>query len=328
MSIYFLSEAKTNDAHAGSKARNDVEIILNEKGYIPVPLYNGGNRFKILFTMLEILNKTTSNDYIVIQYPMLQGYNFWLKFLSRLRKVIVIVHDLPVLRVQGNSKRDIKSLVNVNYIISHNKYMSNYLVRNGINKDKIYNLNLFDYLVDINGLELKEYTNELCFAGNLEKSNFIYSLPKEVINLGIALYGVGYNENRGKKLNYMGSYNPNEIIQHLDGKYGLIWDGDSCETCAGNFGEYMKYNNPHKLSMYIAAGIPVVVWSEAAVADFVNTNKIGISVSSLDNLDKTLNSIDDVEYNEMKKNVINLRNKVIDGQFLKKQLNAIEEKIK
>lgn len=30
----------------------------------------------------------------------------------------------------------------------------------------------------------------------------------------------------------------------------------------------MKYNNLHKLSLHICAGMPVVVWDKSAIADF------------------------------------------------------------
>ena len=43
----------------------------------------------------------------------------------------------------------------------------------------------------------------------------------------------------------------------------------------------MRFNNPHKLSLYVALGLPVIVWREAAIAEFVLKQGIGITVSDL-----------------------------------------------
>lgn len=59
-----------------------------------------------------------------------------------------------------------------------------------------------------------------------------------------------------------GSFKPEESPEHLQG----VWDGDSVDTCAGNTGAYLRYNNPHKTSLYLACGMPVIVWKEAAIA--------------------------------------------------------------
>ena len=32
----------------------------------------------------------------------------------------------------------------------------------------------------------------------------------------------------------------------MEGSFGLVWDGTSKDTCIGGFGEYLKFNNPHK----------------------------------------------------------------------------------
>ncbi|NRO11242.1 Beta-1,6-galactofuranosyltransferase WbbI [Lactobacillus helveticus] len=49
-----------------------------------------------------------------------------------------------------------------------------------------------------------------------------------------------------------------------------------------NTGNYLRYNDPHKLSLYLASGIPVIIWKKAAEAKFVEENKVGITVDSLE----------------------------------------------
>ena len=76
----------------------------------------------------------------------------------------------------------------------------------------------------------------------------------------------------------------------------------------------MKYNTPHKLSLYIAAGLPVIVWKQAAVAAFVTKHEIGIAVESLTDVSERIQSLSDGEYNEMVKTVKKLQKEVVKGQ--------------
>ena len=102
----------------------------------------------------------------------------------------------------------------------------------------------------------------------------------------------------------------------------MIWDGDSLEECNGAFGEYLKYNNPHKFSLYIAAGIPVITWKKAAIAEFIEKENIGITVNSLEDLEKILINLSNEEYEKKVENVLKIREKIINGKIL---TNIIKE---
>ena len=34
---------------------------------------------------------------------------------------------------------------------------------------------------------------------------------------------------------------PEELIENLEGSLGLVWDGNTIETCDGPFGNYLRY---------------------------------------------------------------------------------------
>ena len=69
---------------------------------------------------------------------------------------------------------------------------------------------------------------------------------------------------------------------------------------------------------------PVIVWKEAAMADFVRDNKIGIVIDNLMELDKIFDNLTFNEYKKMKNNVSIIRNKVIYGKYLKNVVKRIE----
>ena len=128
-------------------------------------------------------------------------------------------------------------------------------------------------------------------------------------------------------LNYQGTYSSEKISSIIKGKYGLIWDGEKSNTCTGLVGNYLKYNNPHKLSMYLVANIPIIIWDQAAEAQFVKKNNVGITISSIDEIPNKLSSIDAKKYDKMLDSVKLIKNKLLQGKYLNTQLDNIESKI-
>ena len=170
----------------------------------------------------------------------------------------------------------------------------------------------------------KSYDKTVCFAGNLFKSTFLQKLAMEEHKIDV--YGPNKLDNYPECIDYKGQFSPEELPNHLNQSFGLIWDGDSIETCEGHYGEYMKFNNPHKTSLYITTGLPILIWREAAMAQFVINNNIGIAIDSLIDLDKILDDVTIDEYRVMRKNVLELSKDLKNGNYTKrivKKLNRI-----
>ena len=83
----------------------------------------------------------------------------------------------------------------------------------------------------------------------------------------------------------------------------------------GNTGQYLKYNNPHKTSLYLAAQLPVIIWSQAALADFVEENGVGIVIDDLNHLEVTLAKVTDDQYTKMLDNIEKISKKVKAGHY-------------
>lgn len=67
---------------------------------------------------------------------------------------------------------------------------------------------------------------------------------------------------------YKGAYPPSELGKQLT--QNLAWYGmEIVEECNGIYGEYMQYNNPHKFSLYLSLGIPVIIWKSSVNSKFV-----------------------------------------------------------
>lgn len=335
MKKYLIVEDHGKFNHAGSKARKDVEAILLDSAFIPItvrkfPIKGVLSRLKQFFVVLsdwlKVLRTTEKQSTIVLQVPVLFGQKYvchYLKLLRKFKKVksIMLIHDLEFLRGLTKSKTtEIKLLQQGDVLICHNQKMQSILEQEGLTN--LLSINIFDYLLDEHNIEVdikKTLSNQVMIAGNLSphKSQYVYQLH-EIEQVQFHLYGPNYEATRGyEAIKYFGQFLPEELIKHLVGDFGLVWDGDSLETCSGLMGEYLKINNPHKTSLYLVAGFPVIIWQEAAMASFVRQEDVGIVVSTLKEIPAKLAEISTADYERMLRNVKKISAKLKDGEYTK-----------
>ena len=76
------------------------------------------------------------------------------------------------------------------------------------------------------------------------------------------------------------------------------------------------------MSLYLAAGLPVIIWSEAAQAEFVIKEGVGFTVNSLSEIPKKLQAITKDNRVELMRNVDRISHKVRAGFYTRKALDA------
>lgn len=347
---YYLKEKFLHDKNtknAGNKARNDVEEIVVREGYSPLLLmvddwYQMGTiraqRHKAK-ALSKAISKLKEGDQLLIQFPMLHHSFFTTHLVKRIQrkgvKVHFIIHDLEVLRYANLDTVPLKHKIRVHLqessllkqadgLIAHNPVMKSVLVDKGISEKKIVSLGIFDYLIP-NYQDKEDLSKEgaIIVAGNLaqEKAGYLYELPARP---AYNLYGVGFDEARRlSNETYFGSFLPDELPSALEGSFGLVWDGDSSKTCSGVFGEYLRYNNSHKASLYLASGFPIIVWKQSALANFILEKECGISVESLLDLEEVLEHLSQEEYQNLVKNAKTVGQKIREGSYLFSALKAL-----
>lgn len=331
---------------ATSKARKDIENILNKENYLSkYIIIPKASNYKELFknikltynSLIKILEEVENNSTLVFQYPWDSfSYKFSKAILKYKKKknlkTIVIIHDLNSLRSLSffgriyykYYVREFKYLSLFDYIICHNNKMKKLLITNKVNSNKIVELSLFDYLTNYNNINDIKNFKFVSVAGNLtkEKSKYLYELcelKQSIYN--IELFGTNYNGRVSSNINYRGAFPPDELVSKINFGFGLVWDGESIDSLEGNFGKYELYNNPHKLSLYLACNIPVIVSKDAAIASFVKKHNIGYAVKSLKDIEKVLKKCNKTQYKKMLKNVNEISIKVKDGYFIKQAIN-------
>lgn len=338
---YFITENNGVENHAGSKARNDIDEILISKKIKPIRLKRFDKtdklsmKFSILVLMfldwMKVLFTVKSKSVVLIQYPLQSPKRIVDKYIQLLKKVkkiefIALIHDLESLRFDLKTRdSEIEYLNRYGKIICHNTRMNSYLVEKGVSQNKLINLDVFDYLTSETEVQEKQFSQSVNIAGNLsiEKSQYVYDLDKLSNKISYKLFGPNFKGKESDNISYLGQYPAEQLPSVFNEGFGLIWDGCSIETCEGITGKYLKYNNPHKISLYIVSELPVIIWKEAALAPFVIENEIGIAIDNLYDLDSALESITEEDYLKMVTNLKVLSRKLKSGYYTIEALKKI-----
>jgi hypothetical protein len=318
---------------AWSKARRDVGHLLDHFGYTTLALPRTWHPRQWLRLMGNLRALLPPGGHVLIEYPFNQRKRaFPLHLLCKRRgaKLYALIHDLESLRSEVSPvEREIAILRLFDGLISHGGAMTRWLREQGF-VGEIAELKLFDYCAapgrawHESGLSAPL---KVAWAGNLwpAKAGFIYD-PRvaQLEGVELSLYGPNFEPALMRSgLGWRGVFDPDFPTLQDSCHFGLVWDGDDVDRCSGDFGRYMRYNIPHKLSLYLALGLPVAVWSEAAAAQFVRAHRIGVTVGSLRELGDMPARLPAEEYREMSANAVALGLEVRRGTFLRDALQEL-----
>ncbi|MDO4803615.1 MAG: hypothetical protein Q4A32_02190 [Lachnospiraceae bacterium] len=349
---------------AGAKARMDImEICMRQAGYVPLEISFDTARFQERNiagqigehgeALREWEMKTDflgKGDLLVIQFPPINHSLMLPMQLGRLKKrgvhLVAILHDVEILRGAKRKDKSLKNRMRKHFeeklclgyfdrIVVHNKAMKAAIAAScGIPAGRLRSLSIFDYLCG--EPKIRGPHEGVAIAGNLrpDKAGYAYQLPGGARwNLyGIQFSGKAYMASPGGPLTdagvyYYGSFPAEEIAGRLEGSFGLIWDGPELDGCSGVFGDYLRYNDPHKASLYLAAGMPVFIWRDAALAGFILHEKAGIAVDSIRDIPNILEDLSDEEYHILALHAQTVGKRLRGGYYTRKVLETIERDI-
>ena len=346
--MYYISRNYKSLFNAAGKAKTDCEYSLSNLGFknlgfkqssIPSSaLGTVKNFFGITWALLRLPFKSV----ICTQYPN-NKFRKLIMFFAKLKrcKVITIVHDVRVLKGRVKDiQKELSKIINSDVIIVHNESMKQWFLEQGT-KIPIVVLGIFDYVSEERPVQnkdiVKKTTYDIAYAGGFGAGKNAYIFDFDTLEnnkYNLKLYGVGFDASNRKVdekdsvILYQGAFPSDQVAHKIEADFGLVWDGISTESCSGDLGEYLKYNNPHKTSLYLLCGLPVIVWDQAAIATFIVENNLGIGVSNLADLNKILTNLTDADYQTMKSNVLKVQEKVMKGQFVETAVNKALEILK
>lgn len=328
--LYFVPQSFRLQANAGAKPSTDIEDTLTAMGAHTIGLPRAYYKHDKAVHLRDIINtlivKATMprGKTILLQYPAQHDIDT----LARLAKkrhnhLILWVHDINELRGRPHADHP-AALQAADTIIAHTPAMKQWLATRYPHAD-IKILGMFDYNQPQIPVADPPQAPTIVFAGNLAKSTFLQNitLPEPY---RLVLYGVGLPDQLTNKpfVDYRGSCMPQEIPARIAAEtYGLVWDGESTRTCTGPTGEYLRYNAPYKLSSYIAAGLPVIIWDQMGIAPYVEQQGIGIAIPDLNQLPARLSSLTPAQYNAMRQAARRLQAQISQSHHTRQILNNL-----
>lgn len=332
-----ISLTKLTGSHDASvKPRTDIAQFLTgpDTRVVNVPV-NVNSKFSkavgIGWTLSAYLREAIAGmnpQVVYIQYPAYSAVvmDHALKILRKKSsaKIVLIVHDIESLRMSAKHPEflttEIRRFNSVDGLIVHNQAMADWLSDHGVTVP-MSQLQLFDY-INPQRLITDATSSNICFAGNLRKAQFLNDVPFKQVQVDV--FGDGLTLTNSQLIDH-GSKSPDELPQYLTDRFGLIWDGNSADTCSGEYGEYLKYNSPHKASLYLSSGLPVIVWSQSALAPVIRSLGAGFAVDSLADIEPMLNKLSDVDDHRMKAAALLVALKLRSGQMIESAVSSIEQ---
>jgi len=342
---YYISAFYWKNYNAASKAKMDAEEIFERRNFRPVELFKDSSKGNIrVFSLTKLLGlvfsknrKKFKNSNVFLQNGT--GIDVlispFIKSAFKDGKRIIMIHDIESLRIgrKADTAREKMIFSNFTHAICHSEEMVDFLKNELEFKGRTYVLGFFDYLVkdkvDFSSRNFPKPNEKfkIAYAGNLSKwkSAFLYKIAEMNPNRYVFnLYGKGYDGPAMENiLETKGAFPPDELPAKIDGHFGLVWDGEDISQPSGTTGKYLQYNSPHKASLYIVSGFPLIVWKGAAIYKLVERYNIGFGIDSLLELDERLKEITPEQYAIWQANISNLAKELANGQSLGRVIDQI-----
>lgn len=331
--LCFISRNYYNLHSAGNKAKTDTEDTLAAMGAVNIGLRRTLYRQKGIAFFLNLAGIVRAaltlqrGDVLFLQYPVKKYFTFLCKVAHRKgAKTVALIHDLGSFRRNKLTvEEEIRRLSHADYVIASNARMATWLEGHGLTCP-LGELGLWDYrsTAPVRAVETtrEDEMRSVVYAGTLRlrKNAFLLQLSETLTDCRLKVVGnkdglEGLHD--GPFVTWHDFMASDTFIRTIEGDFGLVWDGDSTDTCSGSFGEYLRWNTPHKVSFYLRAGLPVIVWKQSAVAALVEKEGIGLSISSLSELSACINRISTEDFQAMRERVAQMANKINDGYFIR-----------
>ncbi|QQE97907.1 glycosyl transferase [Leuconostoc citreum] len=311
------------------KPRNDVSKAAMAMGYTPIDFdtpYIDNEKWMTAQLEKHCL-QINSGDTVVWQYPKYSPQlelNMLNWFHNRGIKVASFIHDINLLREEPLNREhylpeyDKILLSSFDANIVPEKFEQALYSLANVKLKNIVALKPYDFIIQKPVLPAT-YSQDIVYAGSLAKFPAL-----EDIDFNLTVYG----EKNFSDVNFVnpkiidGGFLPaEELASSLNNGFGLIWDEDRQNPYRQ---AYTKWNWPYKFSLYMVSGLPVIAWSESAIAKLIESENLGFIVTDLSQIASKVRSISQTEFNEMAANAAEIGNKLAHGNSTKTALKKLE----
>lgn len=279
----------------------------------------GGRRDKLE----AILNVVLPGDVVIVQYPLWTSeVQFELEFIDYLKnerhaKTVALIWDI-ISWIHDDTNRDYSGdaslwlLNKYDLVIAANAKMARHLSETGgVTTPKIA-MGLSDFVYH-GPLPQHQFKKQLYYVSSSVDPAMVTEYQSDM-----PIKFIGPNQGTAGLPDYvqmLGKMNSNDIPAKLDDGFGLLYYPKTGFYKGMN--NYGHYNNPMKLSLYLAAGLPVITMSGTAHSGWLKERGVGLVIDSIADIDDAVNALSDADYQQMVANVRPWQEAVTSGFFAK-----------
>ncbi|AMB96053.1 hypothetical protein [Aerococcus urinae] len=274
-----------------------------------------------------ILAGVSQGDLVVVQLPTWNDSRFERALIDKIKytfkaHLAVFIHDIPPIMFPQNyylmsSLIEIYNEAELVIVPSQEMYQRLYL--EGLTVNKILVQAMWDHPTDFQPRDIS-FQKRIHFAGDINKFDFIKHWSLET---PIDVYSNHARDlDLPQSVTIKGWLPDYELLTNLSkGGFGLVWtDQDYIQ-------DYFQMCITHKLSTYLAAGIPVFVPESLSNKKIIEDNGLGFVVKSLEEANEVIENMSESTYQELINSVANFRQLITKGYFTQRLLTATVFKI-
>ena len=190
----------------------------------------------------------------------------------------MLIHDFEPLRLANRPTcdREYALLHQSDGLVVHTKQMADALA----SPVPTFILGLFDYLTTATIPE-RLLTPQLLYAGTLTKASWLKTCMQQ-----ISVFGKRprkwHHDNLTPHITIHDLLPQDQAPALLPDGIGLVWDSDSDHDTS--YQRYQNIKSPHKLSLYLAAELPVILPTFSPFSNFILDNQLGACITDLSEL--------------------------------------------
>ena len=334
MRLCYISRNYKHPQGGGSKAKSDIERTLSEMGAVNLGFARTTRKsmlydfFRNLGGICRAFLRVRAGDIVVLQYPMKKWFEPVCRVV-RLRggRTVAIIHDLGSFRRKRLTvEREIRRLNRADVVAAATPFEREWLVRHGC-RAHVTVYGVHDYRTEHPVVSTRpdpppvpaadgRIGYSICFVGNLDplRNRYLYTFGALLKHTPLYCYGARFDgAAAAPSMHCLGFAVDTELMASNRGDFGLVWYGDDVDGGTGFLGSYMPFNSPHKLSLYLRCGMPVILWRRAGLAGFVEREGIGLCVDSLREVEERLRQLPLSEYRRMRANAERMARRIAEG---------------
>ena len=315
-----------NLVHGGTKARNDCSKIAEQAGWTQFDTTLNGPPLTRIFGLLRALVKLARLDrasIFLIQTPIHSGIgnNMIAYIMAIFFKTATIVHDIDDLR--GGRSNTSEFLNRISHTVIYTGNLIQHIDKSKNIIQQFFHLEMWDYLIPGGASFVDcDISGPIIFAGNLTPHKVGWLYDRRISRPPVLLYGTDHDASRdpAKGDRYISSFDPDAPPFIGPVGWGLVWNGSRSGLPTEAL-DYETICQSHKFSLYVACGIPVIVWDQSHVATLVQKFDLGICVASLESIPEAISKVTPEDYDAIRRAATKVADQLRRGHFLNAALD-------